>query len=114
MFSLANAESRMAARSPPTTTTNTQRRKPLTAPHPSVVWQRAGRRPPKAAGPHTLADVITVRRSRGHVTWKKVTTVIRPSPDPPSPALGGGSGKGAGLALDRRGDQAPPLGPGAV
>ena len=66
-FSLATAESGMAARSPPTTTTKTKRRKPLTATHPSSSGSVPDDAPPKAAVPHTLADchnVTPVARSR--------------------------------------------------
>src|SRR5207248_10156289 len=114
MFSLATAESGMAASNPPTTATKTRRRKPLTASHPFSSGSVQDDALPKAAA-HMLSPLsITLRRSGGHVTWQKVTTVIRPSPNFPLPRARGRVGVGAGSAFDRCGDQAPPLRPGAV
>src|SRR5207248_900221 len=113
MFSLATAESGMAASSPPTTTTNTRRRKPLTT-APLSSGSARDDAPPKAAGTHALADfhnVTPVRRSRhvakSHDRHPAVTEF-------PLPRARGRVGVGAGSAFDRCGDQAPPLGPGAV
>src|SRR5207248_11198485 len=96
MFSLATAESGMAASNPPTTATKTRRRKPLTASHPFSSGSVQDDALPKAAA-HMLSPLsITLRRSGGHVTWQQVTTAIRPSPNFPSPARGGGAGWGLG------------------
>src|SRR5439155_6118048 len=114
MFSLATADSGMAASSPPTTTTNTRRRKPLTT-APLSSGSVRDDAPPKAAGPHALAEfhnVTPVGRSRhvakSHDRHPAVTWATS------LPRLRGRVGGPAGLALDGRADQAPPLRPGAV
>src|SRR5207249_2971408 len=99
----------------PTTTTNTKRRKPLTT-APLSSGSVRDDAPPKVVGPHALAafhNVTPVGRSRhvakSHDRHPAVTCATS------SPACGGGLGWGRrGLSFDRRGDQAPPLGPGAV